>query len=78
MRKHWKLVECPMAGICSLQRTAEHKEMKRHVLACHPAWAERHNLKKQAYYCYECPRRASFTRKDNYLKHKAKYHQGSA
>ncbi|KLU81184.1 hypothetical protein MAPG_00278 [Magnaporthiopsis poae ATCC 64411] len=73
MRTHLKPVICPLSPLCNGWRTAEQRDMIRHVRAHHPAWAARQpNLPQGGFPCDLC--KQVFTRKDNLRKHEKDIH----
>ncbi|KAK9416380.1 hypothetical protein SUNI508_01797 [Seiridium unicorne] len=74
LRTHDMPVLCPVAdprtGPCQV-RTAEQRDMKRHVCVSHPGWADDHQkeygLNCGPYVCEKC--KDEFTRDDNLTRH---------
>ncbi|EJT78762.1 hypothetical protein GGTG_03860 [Gaeumannomyces tritici R3-111a-1] len=83
MRTHFKPVICPLSELCDNdgnpkgRRTAEQRDMIRHVRAYHSAWAKRQqNLPQDDFPCDLCEK--TFTRKDNLRKHTKEIHEKKA
>lgn len=73
MRTHLKPVICPLSLLCGGRRTAEQRDMIRHVRAYHSVWASRQqNLPQEDFVCDIC--RQTFTRRDNLRKHERDIH----
>ncbi|KAL8381527.1 hypothetical protein RB595_005682 [Gaeumannomyces hyphopodioides] len=67
-RTHLKPVICPLSERCGGKRTAEQRDMIRHVRAYHSGWAGKQpNLPQDDFACSIC--KQEFTRKDNLRKH---------
>lgn len=73
LKSHTRPVLCPYVskGTCQ-HRTAEQRDMRRHVVSHHSLWAMLNGIKSDVYDCSQC--RIKFTRHDNWLRHVREQH----
>ncbi|KAI7910675.1 hypothetical protein M0657_011287 [Pyricularia oryzae] len=73
LKSHNRPVLCPYVSKDTCQhRTAEQRDMRRHVVSHHSLWAMLNGIKSDVYDCSQC--RIKFTRHDNWLRHVREQH----